>query len=165
MRAFEILAERRIREAMDEGFFDDLPGKGQPVDLSENPFEDPDCRMAHRLLRNSGHTLPWIEESRDIVRSIEQARSALHAAPSEPATVARFRMRAAEINRRVLDFNVRAPVRGVELLTLDPEIEIERASAEACEAAPSPTSFAAPRDTTSFGARVRAWLRRLAARP
>jgi DnaJ family protein C protein 28 len=120
MRALEILAERKIEEAMAEGVFDDLPGKGRPLDLSENPFEDPAYRLAHRVLRNSGHTLPWIEERRDIVQAIDEARTALRATRNATA----FRVRAAEINRRVLAFNVKAPARGVELLTLDVETEI-----------------------------------------
>jgi DnaJ family protein C protein 28 len=144
MRGFELLAERKIREAMDEGLFDDLPGKGRPIDMSENPFEDPTTRLAHRLLRNNGFTLPWIEESRDITAAIEQARGALLDArrravrSADPAAEARwrsavalFRARVAEINRRVLNFNVKAPARGVELLTLDADLEVERAVAAA----------------------------------
>jgi hypothetical protein len=157
MRALEILAERRIREAMDDGFFDDLPGKGRPLDLSENPFEDPDCRMAHRLLRNSGHTLPWIEESRDIVQAIERARAAFRVAPRDPATVALFRVRVAEINRRVLDFNVRAPVRGVQLLTVEPDIEIERAIA--ASNAP-PARVRTPPRPEPLLVRIHAWFAR-----
>jgi hypothetical protein len=46
MDAFEIIAERKIREAIDRGEFDNLPCKGMP------PFPDrldnlpPDMRMA-----------------------------------------------------------------------------------------------------------------------
>jgi DnaJ homolog subfamily C member 28 len=39
---------------MDEGAFDRLEGTGEPLDLRENPFENPSLRMAHRLLRNNG---------------------------------------------------------------------------------------------------------------
>jgi hypothetical protein len=154
MRAFEILAERRIREAMDEGFFDDLPGRGEPLDLSENPFEDPGARMAHRILRNSGHTLPWIEESREIVRAMNEARTALRATPS---AVAVFRVRAAEINRRILDFNVRAPARGVELLTMNVDAEIEAAGAGARipDPEPNPPADAPPSIWQSVRRRLR----------
>ena len=41
-------------------------GKGEPIDLRENPFEDPDLRTAHRLLRNAGFAPAWIEERKDI---------------------------------------------------------------------------------------------------
>jgi len=54
MDKWEPLIERMIRESMDRGEFDDLPGAGQPIDLTENPFEAPELRTVHRLLRNAG---------------------------------------------------------------------------------------------------------------
>jgi hypothetical protein len=39
---------------MAEGAFDHLEGFGQPLNLEEDPFEDPSLRMAHRLLKNNG---------------------------------------------------------------------------------------------------------------
>ena len=54
-------AEDQIRRAMEEGKFDDLPGEGKPLRLENDPFEDPEWRMAHHVLRNGGFTLPWIE--------------------------------------------------------------------------------------------------------
>ena len=42
-----LIAERKIREAIEEGAFDHLEGTGKPLDLSENPFEDPSDRMAN----------------------------------------------------------------------------------------------------------------------
>jgi len=53
MNRIESLAEKRLREAIENGEFDNLQGKGEPIDLSENPFEDPDLRAVHRLLRNA----------------------------------------------------------------------------------------------------------------
>lgn len=53
------IAERKIREAMAEGAFDNLKGKGHPLDLEENPFEDPSlraclARRGSRLKRPGG---------------------------------------------------------------------------------------------------------------
>jgi hypothetical protein len=39
MDKWEPLIERMIRESMDRGEFDNLPGAGEPIDLTENPFE------------------------------------------------------------------------------------------------------------------------------
>ena len=50
MKHWESLIDQRIREAMERGEFDDLPGKGEPIDTSENPFEDPEMRR--RGLKN-----------------------------------------------------------------------------------------------------------------
>lgn len=54
MDEWHFIAERKIREAMEEGAFEQLEGEGRPLDLEVNPFEDPSLRMAHRLLRNNG---------------------------------------------------------------------------------------------------------------
>ena len=32
-----IIGRKQIREAIEDGKFDNLPGKGKPLDLSENP--------------------------------------------------------------------------------------------------------------------------------
>ncbi len=51
---FDKLVESIIKEAMERGEFDDLPGKGKPIDLSAY-FETPeDVRMAYSILKNAG---------------------------------------------------------------------------------------------------------------
>ena len=57
--------DEQIRQAMQRGDFDDLPGKGKPLDLSENPYEDPGWRMTYRIFKENGYTLPWIETRRN----------------------------------------------------------------------------------------------------
>jgi DnaJ family protein C protein 28 len=69
--------EDHIRRAMDQGKFEDLPGKGKPLNLDENPLEDPDWRLAHQMLRSGGFTLPWIETSREIEKELDTARQSL----------------------------------------------------------------------------------------
>jgi hypothetical protein len=56
--AIQRLAERRIEEAMREGKFDNLPGRGMPVDLDDMPADER-ARMvwwALKLMRNAGRT-------------------------------------------------------------------------------------------------------------
>src|SRR6267143_6327501 len=77
MNRLESLTEKRLREAIEKGEFDDLPGKGEPIDLKDNPFEDPDLRMVHRLLRNAGFAPAWIEERKDIDAELEKAQTKL----------------------------------------------------------------------------------------
>jgi hypothetical protein len=51
---FDKLVESIIKEAMERGEFDNLPGKGKPIDLSAY-FETPeDVRMAYAVLKNAG---------------------------------------------------------------------------------------------------------------
>ncbi len=57
------LVEERLQAAFAEGKFANLPGKGKPLDMDQDPLEDPAHWMARHILRNSGRSLPWIEEN------------------------------------------------------------------------------------------------------
>ena len=48
-------ADEAIRKAMEEGKFDNLPGKGKPLKLDEDPFEDPEWRLANKMLKEGGY--------------------------------------------------------------------------------------------------------------
>jgi hypothetical protein len=51
---FEKLAEEKIKEAIDNGEFDNLPGKGKPLDL-ESYFATPaDVRLGYSVLKSAG---------------------------------------------------------------------------------------------------------------
>ncbi len=122
MNRLESMAEKMLREAIEAGEFDDLPGKGKPVDLSENPFEDPDLRVVHKLLRNAGFAPAWIEERKNIDAEFELARQTLQRAwalykstgkfPNEAAwerNVQEFRAKATELNSRIKIYNLKVP--------------------------------------------------------
>ena len=126
MNPWESLVDKKIREAMEAGEFDDRAGTGQPIDLSENPFEDPDWRTAHRLLRNAGFAPSWIEERKDIDAELEAARIVLarnwkiklnaHGTPNELSAQRRwekaletFHQRIVELNRRIDAWNLKTP--------------------------------------------------------
>lgn len=78
MDAITYIAEARIREAQEQGAFDNLPGTGQPIDLSAEADIPPEFRMAYTLLKNGG----YISSGRKI-SSCPAVRSALPAAESE----------------------------------------------------------------------------------
>ena len=122
MSRLESMAEKMLREAIEAGEFDNLPGKGKPVDLSENPFEDPDLRVVHKLLRDAGFAPAWIEEQKDIAATFEAARQTLTRAwkiyrpggvsPNDVAwerNVFEFREKAAELNSRIKLYNLKVP--------------------------------------------------------
>jgi hypothetical protein len=54
LMSLERLIEQMIREAMAEGEFDDLEGKGQPVDLSSYFATPEDFRAGHAVMKNAG---------------------------------------------------------------------------------------------------------------
>ena len=122
MNRLESMAEKMLREAIEAGEFDNLPGRGQPVDLRENPFEDPDLRVVHKLLREAGFAPAWIEERKDIDATFEAARLTLTRAwkiyrpggisPSDAAwerNVSEFREKVAELNSRIRLYNLKVP--------------------------------------------------------
>jgi hypothetical protein len=55
MFAFELIAERKIEEALARGEFDGLPGEGRPLDLDDDALVPEDLRMAYRILKNAGY--------------------------------------------------------------------------------------------------------------
>jgi hypothetical protein len=122
MDKWENIAERKIREAMEEGAFDNLTGKGRPLNLEEDPFEDPSLRMAHRLLRNNGFAPAWVEEGKDLEREIDLACKDLGAKGSLDL----FRERIAGINRRILVRNLKTPSVVFHMRPVDAETEIRR---------------------------------------
>jgi hypothetical protein len=142
MKHWESLIDQKIREAMERGEFDDLPGKGQPVDTSENPFEDPEMRLAHRMLRNAGFAPSWIEERKDIDSEFEIARNQLSRAwtvlqnavgtDNERGAIVRwekaltsFREEARELNSRITKWNLKVPAAGFQRKMIDAGREIE----------------------------------------
>ena len=69
--------EQKIREAQEEGKFDNLSGKGRPLNLDENPFEDPAWRMANDLLKEQGFRPSWLEDDVALREKLAQTRTAL----------------------------------------------------------------------------------------
>ena len=141
MKHWESLIDQKIREAMEQGEFDDLPGKGKPLDTSENPFEDPELRLAHRMLRNAGFAPSWIEERKDIDSDLETARHQMsrawmvlqNAVGTDNERGARtrwekalisFRQQAGELNRRITAWNLKVPAAGFQRSLIDIEKEV-----------------------------------------
>lgn len=71
MYAFEIVAERKIREAMDRGDFDNNPLAGKPLPPDGLDNVSPDLRMAIIIMRNAG-VLPEEIELRKELASIRK---------------------------------------------------------------------------------------------
>ena len=64
--AFEKIADQRVREAMERGEFDDLPGRGKPVPLEDDSHLPPDIRIAHKILKNADCLPPELQLRKDI---------------------------------------------------------------------------------------------------
>ena len=66
----ERLAEQRILEAQRKGEFNDLAGKGKPLNLEDHSQVPEDLRMAYHVLRNA-HVLPPEAELIKDIRILE----------------------------------------------------------------------------------------------
>ena len=70
--SIEKFVEEQIRKAMAEGEFDNLPGRGKPIDL-EAYFRTPeDLRMAYSMLKNSNFVPAEVQLLKDIEALREQ---------------------------------------------------------------------------------------------
>ncbi len=150
-RHLETVAERTRRlldELAEQGFFQNLPGSGKPLDLSDedNPFVPEDMRLAYRILRNAGYSLPWIELRKDIEADVaaldrrarahrEMIRSTLqnlHRLPpylraarwqrteaEHRDFVASYGAMIDEVNRKIDDFNLSVPVVSLQVARIN----------------------------------------------
>jgi hypothetical protein len=93
------LVEDRIQKAQDEGVFDNLPGKGKPLNLEEDSFVPEDLRLTFKVLKNA-HCLPIEMELRKEIFNLRQ----LLTAAIDPEDRKELRR---ELNLLILNFNLR----------------------------------------------------------
>jgi hypothetical protein len=92
------LAEDRIEEAQREGLFDNLPGKGKPLNLDDDSGVPEDLRLTFKILKNS-NCLPIEMELRKEIYNLRQ----LIDAAIDPETRREMRR---ELNFLMLRLNV-----------------------------------------------------------
>ncbi len=142
MDEWDRVVDKIIRQAMEEGRFDNLPGKGRPLDLGDE--DEDEMWAANHILKNADLAPAWIEERREIVALIAQAQGRLmrswrwrtealtcgepyaFVADEWQRALSRFREAVEEINRRIRTYNLKAPTPLVHLHVLDVEREVRR---------------------------------------
>lgn len=77
--SIESAIEQRIREAIERGEFDDLPGSGKPLDLTAYFNTPEDLRMAYSLLRSNN----FVPEEVDLMNEIAELKETLAAATGD----------------------------------------------------------------------------------
>ena len=65
---YEKIVEQRIKEAMEKGEFDNLPGKGKPLPLEDDSQVPEDLRLAYKLLKNADCLPPELLEKKEILQ-------------------------------------------------------------------------------------------------
>lgn len=148
------LISQRIEEAMQQGAFDNLPGKGKPLNAAPDPYVSPDMQMANSLLKNNDLVPAWISDRKTVLDAIERLRArigrgcAAAREEMERATtpqrreqvlqawsrqVASWQQEVTELNRRIEVQNLKQPVTFLEILKLQLADELRRAGAPSVE--------------------------------
>lgn len=150
------IIEEKIREAQAEGKFNNLPGAGRPLNLDDDPFEDPDWAAANRLLKNSGFRPDWLEEDVELRQKLTQARRLLkqtwqwrreqlgllgerndteailqrnYIEAEWTRAQARFREGLAEVNQGVASLNLKVPTDRLHRRIVDVDAELRKITA------------------------------------
>ena len=136
--------EELIRQAINEGKFDHLAGEGKPLSLEDNPLEDPQWRLANKILADSGFAPGWIQKKREIEGDFTDALKGLQlawgrfrslddgqAGDSFNKTVwrdalERFHKQVDQLNKRIRVYNLEAPSPQFQRKRINPQAEIER---------------------------------------
>lgn len=64
--SFRIIAEKKIRESLERGELDDLPGRGRPLKLEDDSRVPEDLRMSYKILKNADYLPPELAEEKEI---------------------------------------------------------------------------------------------------
>ena len=98
--SWESWVEQKIRAGMDDGAFENLPGKGKPIPGLTEPHDD-DWWVKEKLRRERVSFLP---PTLAVRKELDDARLRIEAARSETEV----RRIVAEINERIVHVNARA---------------------------------------------------------
>ena len=139
-----------IEEAMREGAFDNLPGKGKPQNLNENPNEPSDMAMANKILKNNDTTPLWIGDRKKLLEDIESLRGEMAqrwgwmrddwAVPNADRErlarrwtdqIASWTGQIDKLNSRIRDLNLTLPIWRMEVLRIHLADELARIGAPA----------------------------------
>jgi len=136
--------DEQVRRAIEAGKFNNLRGKGQPLQLEHHPFVDSDWALAHDLLRNGGFAPEFIERREAIEKELAQAREMLRRTwawrqgalregqakekvEAEWGRVAAtFRERMEELNKTIFDYNLLIPADVFYRQPVNPDLELNR---------------------------------------
>ena len=75
-RDWESWVDQQIRGGQERGEFDNLPGTGEPLVLTPNPYAQ-EQELAFKVLKDAGYAPEWIEMDKAIRHRLERARAVL----------------------------------------------------------------------------------------
>ena len=103
--------DEQIREAMRQGRFADLPGKGKPLKLDGDAHVPEQMRMAHKLMRDNDLVPEWMAQGKELEAEREKLRDELSRLlhRGEGRSLEALREAAKKYNSRVLSYNLKVP--------------------------------------------------------
>uniref|UniRef100_A0A2D4JBJ4 J domain-containing protein n=1 Tax=Micrurus lemniscatus lemniscatus TaxID=129467 RepID=A0A2D4JBJ4_MICLE len=137
-QAIERLVEDLIQESMAKGDFDNLSGKGKPLQkFSDCPHIDPMTHNLNRILIDNGYQPEWILIQKEIRETIEKLRKTIIASRNkvgDPMTIQKekqwkevcekFRENIKILNKRINDFNLVVPILSRQMVHFNADKEI-----------------------------------------
>ncbi|NXO86656.1 DJC28 protein, partial [Sitta europaea] len=140
-QAVERLVEDLIQESMAKGDFDNLSGKGKPLQkFSHSPHIDPMTHNLNRILIDNGYQPEWILLQKEIRETIGRLRKGIVASRrklGEPMTLSgqkqwariceQFEEDIRKLNKRVDDFNLVVPILSRQMVHFSTDKEMLRA--------------------------------------
>lgn len=128
------VVEQRIWHSMEEGQFENLPGKGKPLDMYSNPHADPAEDTLYKILMKNGCAPEWVELNKEIRSNISEWRLALKKAwgkrldENDPKWIEQsesLKARISAINDKVFRYNLIVPF-GRQMFGLKWEKELDK---------------------------------------
>ena len=92
------IVERKIKEAQEKGEFDDLPGQGEPLEMTDDRHVPEDLRLAYKILKNADCLPPELEETKEI----RQMEDMLESIPDEKERYRQIK----QINYKIMKLNM-----------------------------------------------------------
>lgn len=128
--------EELIKDAQKQGKFKGLKSEGKNVKMDDNPFTE-DTRIAYGMVKDAGYTLGFLANRKTILAEIEELMAELQAAADQYTGNTWTRLRWAKatevfttkaklLNRRIRDYNLKAPNEKFHIVPVWVDREIER---------------------------------------
>jgi hypothetical protein len=95
---FQKIIERRIQEAQNRGEFNDLPGRGEPLQMEDDSGVPEDLRLAYKILKNADCLPPELQ----LKKEIRQMEDLLDGIPDEKEKYRQIK----KINYKIMQLNM-----------------------------------------------------------
>jgi len=92
------IVEQRIKESLEKGEFDNLPGKGEPLVIEDDSHIPEDLRIAYKILKNADCLPPEVQDRKEIMQMEDMLASV-------PDDLERYKL-IKKINYKIMKLNM-----------------------------------------------------------